>query len=295
MLRSHTKRKVICHLVKCGLRHVINNIPICHICFDVLSWNTVLKTQCNCVIAITSFISFHKEMVCMSSCFRLFTTLPNALCHCHCTPPLPAHSTFPTFVLHSRHIILVVMGKWFAKFCANEKRFRPSLTDNHSSSHICAICKFAALDGIGLQMHWLESPDCVSAEPSLPGADDSDMTQLYSQQKLDYAIQRGNMWYVACCGNQAISAGGVATSDVLYNDCPNLARSRTCHLWIAMASTSATTTFPPSKVKRLQQQRSQQCCRILSHSSGPYARRCSPAKDYGVWKVKQLLCAAMEE
>jgi len=78
-------------------------------------------------------------------------------------------------------------------------------------------------------MHWLESPYCVSAEPSLPGADDTDMTQLYSQQKLDYAIfggerRRGNMWYVACCGNQAISAGGMATSDVLYNDCPNLAR-----------------------------------------------------------------------
>ena len=29
-----------------------------------------------------------------------------------------------------------------------------------SSSHICAICKFAALDGIGLQMHWLQSPYC---------------------------------------------------------------------------------------------------------------------------------------
>jgi hypothetical protein len=146
-------------------------------------------------------------------------------------------------------------------------------------------------------MHWLESPDCVSADkPSLPGADDSDMTQLYLQQKLDYAIQRGgNMWYVACCGNQAISAGGMATPDVLYNDCPNLAHSRTCHLWIAMASTSVTTTFPPSKVKRPQQQRSQQCCRILSHSSGSYARRCSSAKDYGVQKVKQLLCAVMED
>ena len=269
--------------------------------FDVLSWNTVLKTQCNCVILSWVPLLFHKEVVCMSSCFWLFTTSPNALCHRHCTPPLPAYSTFPTFVLHSRHIILVVMGKRFAKFCANGKRFRPSLTDDHSSSHICAICKFAALDGIGLQMHWLESPYCVSAEPSLPGADDTDMTQLYSQQKLDYAIfggerRRGNMWYVACCGNQAISAGGMATSDVLYNDCPNLAHSRTCHLWIlAMASTSAMTTFPPSEVKHPQQQRSQQCCRILSHSSGSYARRCSPAKDYGVWKVKQLLSAAMED
>jgi predicted HNH restriction endonuclease len=34
-------------------------------------------------------------------------------------------------------------------------------------------------------MHWLQSPYCVSAEPSLPGADDTDMTQLYSQQKLE--------------------------------------------------------------------------------------------------------------
>ena len=219
----------------------------------------------------------------MSSCFQLFTPSPNALCQRHCT----AYFTFPTFLLHSRHIISVVMGKRFAKFRANEKRFGPSLTDNGSSSHICAICKFAALDGIGLQMHWLESPYCVSAEPSLPGADDTDMTQLYSQQKLDYAIfggerRRGNMWYVACCSNQAISAGGVATSDVLYNDCPNLARSWTCHLWIAMASTSSTTTFPPSEVERPQQQRSQHCCRILSHSSGSYVMRCSPAKDYGV-------------
>jgi hypothetical protein len=62
------------------------------------------------------------------------------------------------------------MGKRFAKFRANEKRFRPSLTDDLSSSHICTICKIAALDGIGLQMHWLQRPYCVSAEPSLPAS-----------------------------------------------------------------------------------------------------------------------------
>jgi hypothetical protein len=37
-------------------------------------------------------------------------------------------------------------------------------------SSVQMMCKFVALDGIGLQMHWLESPYCVSAEPSLPAS-----------------------------------------------------------------------------------------------------------------------------
>jgi hypothetical protein len=57
----------------------------------------------------------------MSSCFRLFPTLPNTLCHSHSTPPLPAYSTFPTFVLQRRHIISVVMGKWFARQWRNDE------------------------------------------------------------------------------------------------------------------------------------------------------------------------------
>ena len=80
------------------------------------------------------------------------------------------------------------MGKRFAKFRANEKRFRPSLTDDRSSSHICAICKFAALDGIGLQMHWLQSPYCGSVEPSLPASlleSDDEESHHSSQYNMD--------------------------------------------------------------------------------------------------------------
>jgi hypothetical protein len=80
------------------------------------------------------------------------------------------------------------MGKWFAKFHANEKRFGPSLTDDGSSRHICAICKFAALDGIGLQMHWLQSPYCDSAEPSLPASlfeSDDEESHHSSQYDMD--------------------------------------------------------------------------------------------------------------
>ena len=45
------------------------------------------------------------------------------------------------------------------------------MTDDRNVNHTCAICKFAALDGPGLQMHWLKSPYCVSAElPLLPAS-----------------------------------------------------------------------------------------------------------------------------
>ena len=87
MLRSHTKRKVICHLVKCGLRHVINNILICHICFWCVVLKYCVKTQCNCVIAITSSTSFSQRS---GLYVILFLVVHNIT---QCTLPLPLHST----------------------------------------------------------------------------------------------------------------------------------------------------------------------------------------------------------
>ena len=110
-----------------------------------------------------------------------------------CTLPLSLHSTiaciiyFPYIFAPQWTHYLGSMGKRVAKFRANEKRFRPSLTDDRSSSHICTICKFAALDGIGLQMHLLQSPYCVSAESSLPASllESDDESHHSSQYDMD--------------------------------------------------------------------------------------------------------------
>jgi hypothetical protein len=68
------------------------------------------------------------------------------------------------------------MGKRSIKFCVTEKRFQPLSGHNGPSNHICAICKFVALDGPGLQMHFFGSPYCVNAEcppaAALPEFDD---------------------------------------------------------------------------------------------------------------------------
>jgi hypothetical protein len=98
--------------------------------FEVLPWNTVLKTQCNWLCDRYHKFHFfftkkwsvcHLVFGCSQHCPMHFATTI-ALQH-HCPPPLPAHSNFPTFLLHSRHIISVVIGKWFAKFHANELSF----------------------------------------------------------------------------------------------------------------------------------------------------------------------------
>jgi len=72
---------------------------------------------------------------------------------------------------HSCGWVVVVMGKRSARFRVAEKRFQPlSCHNGPSNPHVCAICKFVALDGPGLQMHFFESPYCANAECSLAAA-----------------------------------------------------------------------------------------------------------------------------
>jgi hypothetical protein len=75
------------------------------------------------------------------------------------------------------------MGKRFAKFRASEKRFRPSSSDDPSAFLVCAICKFTALDVLGLQMHRFQSPYCVSVDLPLPASllESDDESQRSSQ------------------------------------------------------------------------------------------------------------------
>ena len=85
MLQSHTERKVICHLVKCGLRHVIQNIPIRHICF----WCVVLK-YCvkNTVQLCDCYHEFHFFFTKSGLYVILFSVVHNIA---QCTLPPPLH------------------------------------------------------------------------------------------------------------------------------------------------------------------------------------------------------------
>ena len=48
---------------------------------------------------------------------------------------------------------------------------RPLLpAENDLVDHVCAVCKFVAIDGPGLQMHLVDSPTCVRRTDSQPAA-----------------------------------------------------------------------------------------------------------------------------
>lgn len=100
--------------------------------------------------------SFQKVVVCTSP-FFLVLPLSSVITRCAIIAASSSALSHP-----------LPMGRRSAKFRAGEKRFR--LPPAHNQ-HVCRTCKFVALDGPGLDFHWLESPYCISADsPTSPAA-----------------------------------------------------------------------------------------------------------------------------